>query len=137
MTQSIWREDNPPHRTQELQSVKSGKQLYKVTKIRHRMIYDVRTGRYTGDYEVERKQVDYRINKGAVTIACKYAVRENQLADKMNETRPGSNIYKYEIQVEVCDLPEFKPATFCEEHGVQPLLTVPGLANEPTCLECI
>lgn len=29
------------------------------------------------------------------------------------------------------------PITDCPEHGIQQVHTVPGVANEPTCIKCI
>jgi len=113
------------------------KQLYKVTKIVYRRPFDYRNLTAHGDYEVYKKRVDYRTAKGAVTLAFKYAAEQNAAAARMNAQRSDSNPWKYEVQVEVCDLPDFSPACYCDEHGVQPMLNVPGLTTELTCLECI
>lgn len=140
MTQGIWRNDNTsdlPVVIPYIRPKQTAKKLYKVTKTKYRKKYDIRTGTYLDEYEVVRKVTDYRINKGAATNACKYAVRENETAERMNAARPNSYPYKYEVQVEICDLPDFQPATYCEKHGVQPMFNVPGLTIELTCVECI
>jgi hypothetical protein len=106
--------------------------LYKVTKIQYRRDFNYRTNTASGEWKVFKKRVDYRANKGAVTLACKFAEEQNAAAD----SNPNLS-YRYEVQIEVSDLPEFQPATFCALHGVQPMLNVPGLTTELTCVECI
>jgi hypothetical protein len=109
------------------------KQLYKVTKIQYRRTWDNETRSYTGEYQVYRKRTDYRTNKGAVTLAFRYAEQENDIAQRRGLADP----WKYEVQVEVTDLPDFKPAVYCDKHGVQPAFNVPGLTSELTCVDCI
>lgn len=107
-------------------------ELYKVTKIRYRIPYQ------DTEYKVDREHVDYRTNKTAVILAVKSAQQNNDWADRFERDHPGYKAqYRYEVKVEVCDLPEFGPATFCEKHGVQPMFNVPGLTSELTCVECI
>jgi hypothetical protein len=116
----------------------NNRQLYKVTKITLRKPFDYRTNTVTSDkYEVVKTRVDYRTSKGAVTLAFKHAQSVNEHADRMERTVPNSNPYRADVEVEVCDLPDFKPACFCPEHGVQPMFNVPGLTTELTCVECI
>ena len=107
------------------------KTLYKITKIRYHIPYQ------ETEYRVDKKQTIYTTNKGAVTLACKHAVRETEAAERFEAQFRRPRSYKYEVQVEIGELPETKPATYCEKHGVQPMLNVPGLTTELTCLECI
>ena len=111
--------------------------LFKVTKIQYRQDYDRETNRYSGEYKLYRKRTDYRANKGAVTLAVKYAEDANFSAERRNAHRPGSDPWKYEVQVEVADSPDFKPAVHCDKHGWQLALNVPGLTSELTCVDCI
>lgn len=139
MTHSIWREpDGIPVPQVQIRPEKSGRKLYKVTKIQYRQDFDYKTMTASGEYKVHKKRVDYRTAKGAVTLACKHAQQENEHAERMNKERPGSSPWKYEVQIEICDLPEFGPAIFCDKHGVQPMYNVPGLTGgKYLCFECI
>ena len=111
--------------------------LYKITKIQYEREYDHRTYAY-GDYRETHRRVDYRTHKGAVTLSIKSAEQANAHADRIEETYPGKHsMRRYKVEVEACDLPDFHPVTFCEKHGMQIMLEVPGLTSEPTCLECI
>lgn len=106
--------------------------LYKVTKIRLRYDKDKET------YVEDRRKVDYRAHKGAVTLAFKYANEQNAAAERFAEKYPRSYGYtRYKVEVEVAELPVFKPAGWCEKHGVQEFFNVPGLTTEPTCMMCI
>lgn len=111
--------------------------LYKVTKIRYRQDYDHEARCYSGEYKVDKKQTDYRTNKSAVTLAYKYAEDANLSAERRNKQRPGSDPWKYEVQVEIADSPDFKSAVHCDKHGWQPAFNVPGLTSELTCVDCI
>lgn len=111
--------------------------LFKVTKIQYKQDYDRETKRYSGEYKVYRKRIDYRTSKGAVTQALQYAEDGNRSAERRNAHRPGSDPWKYEVQVEVADSPDFNPAVRCDKHGWQPAFNVPGLTSELTCADCI
>lgn len=117
--------------------MKTPPQLYKITKTQYEREYDIRTGAY-GDYRETSRRVDYRTNKGAVTLSFKNAEQCNAHADRMQKANRDCNPRRYKVEVEVCDLPEFQPACICEKHGVQPMFNVPGLTGgEYVCLECI
>lgn len=105
--------------------------LFKVTKIRYRIPYN------ETEYVVDKKSTTYTTNKGAVTLACKHAREENFLAERYEQQTGRKHTYKYEVQIEVGDLPETKPAVYCEKHGVQPAFNVPGLTSGLTCVDCI
>lgn len=108
------------------------KTLYKITKTRYHIPYQ------ETEYRVDRTQVVYNTNKNAPTLAFKYAQSMNEHADLYEQRHPDrKSTYRYDVKVEVCDLPEFTPATYCSKHGVQPMLNVPGLTSELTCVECI
>lgn len=110
--------------------------LYKITKIQYERDYDIRTGT-SGDYKETHRRVDYRTHKGAVTLSFVNAKVNNAHADRMEKANPDCRPRRYKVEVEVCDLPEFQPACYCDEHGVQVMLNVPGLTTELTCVECI
>lgn len=105
--------------------------LYKVTKIRYRIPY-----RET-EYKVDKKSTTYTTNKSAVTLAFKHAEQEAAHAERHEQQTGRKPSYKYEVQVEIGELPETKPAVHCDKHGWQLALNVPGLTSELTCINCI
>ena len=97
--------------------------LYRVTKTKWRKPYDWKTRTYGEEWIVESRHIDLRTNPAHVKLAL-----NSQYEHKYS---------RYEVTFEVADLPEFMPAMFCPEHGMQVMLKVPGIANDLTCIECI